>query len=283
MRPVVINNTNVSPNDNSKYKYTFPTTNKFEGDQIAMSNIYINYSWFNIMEQYNNNQFSYKWTDGSGTTTKLVKIKDGYYNGSTLNAYLQYIMLNNGHYLIDDTGAYVYYLEMVVNITYYALEFRAYPLPTSLPTGWSNPAGIVFPLLASTPQFVIPNSKITRLLGFNAGTYPSAVQATTYNELSQNTPQVTDVDSIIVLCSLLNNRLSVPNTILYSFSTANRQFGELIYFSVPELVFTDISDGFYDRFEVSFVDQNFNPLGIRDTNLVVQLVFRKRDYFEIRK
>jgi len=235
------------------------------------------------MSKYNNNKFSYIWTDGSGSTTINITIQDGAYNVATINAYLQYIMLSNGHYLIDADGQYVYYLEMVVNPTYYAIEFRAYPLPTSLPSGWTNPASIVFPATASTPQFIIPNTDIQQLLGFPAGTYPSAVQSTTYNTLSPNTPIITEVQSIIVLCSLLNNRLSVPNTILYSFTIGNRQFGELIYFSVPELIFTDIQDGFYDRFELQFVDQNFNPLGINDTNLVVQLVVRKRDYFELRK
>lgn len=283
MRPIVINNTNVFPNDNSRYRYFFPQTNHFVKDQIAMSNIYLYYSWFNVTSVLQNNTFSYVWTDGSGTTTVNITLPDGAYNVSTINAYMQFIMEQNGHYLVDDTGRYVYYLEIVVNRVYYGVEIKAYPLPTALPTGWSNPGGVVFPATASTPQFYVPATNFQQLTGFNTGYYPPAVQATTYNVLSQNTPVITQVQSIILLCSLLNNKLSNPNTILYSFTTASAQFGELIYFSVPELIFTDIQDGFYDRFEIQFVDQNFNPLPIRDNNIVVQLVIRKRDIFELRK
>jgi hypothetical protein len=272
----------VFPNDNSRYRYNFPGTQKFENDQIALSNIYIYYSWYNVVAQNNNNTFSYIWTDGTGSTTTNITLPDGAYDVSTINAYLQFIMLSNGNYLVDSNGDYVYYLELVLNTTYYGVEIRAYPLPTSLPSGWTNPAGVVFPATASTPQLIIPATNIRSLLGFDAGTYPSAVQATTYNVLSQNTPQIAVVQSIIVTCSLLNNRLSNPNTVLYSFTTANREFGQLIYFSVPELIFTDIENGFYDRFEIQFLDQNFNPLPIRDTNLVVQMVIRKRDPFEMK-
>lgn len=283
MKPIVINNTNVLPFDNSRYKYRFPSTNKFEKDQIAVSNVFINFSWFNITTQNNNNSFQYIWTDGSGTTTHDVVLPDGAYEVSTINAYLQFVMLNNGHYLVDNNGDYIWYLELVTNPTFYAVELKSYPLPTALPSGWTNPASIVFPATASTPQFVIPSTNITTLLGFPAGTYPSAVQTTTYNVLSPNTPQIQVVQSVIILCSLLHNSLSLPNTILYSFTTGSRSFGQLISFSVPELVFTDIQDGFYDQFEIQFVDQNFKPLAIRDTNLVVQLVVRKRDLFELRK
>lgn len=283
MRTLVINNTNVLPFDNSRFKYRFPSTNKFEKDQIAVSNVYINFSWFNVTSQNNNNSFQYIWTDGSGTTTHDVVLPDGAYEVSTINAYLQFVMLNNGHYLVDDNGDYIWYLEIVTNPTYYSVELKSYPLVTALPAGWSNPASIVFPATASTPQFVIPNTDITTLLGFPAGTYPSAVQATTYNILSPNSPQIQVVQSVIILCSLLNNTLALPNTIIYSFTTGTRSFGQLISFSVPELVFTDIQDGFYDQFEIQFVDQNFKPLAIRDTNLVVQLVVRKRDLFELRK
>ena len=282
MKPIVLNNTNVFPNDNSRYRYNFPGTQKFENDQIALSNIYIYYSWFNVVQANNNSTFSYIWTDGTGSTTYNITLPDGAYDVATINAYLQFEMLNNGHYLVDQDGNFVYYLELVLNVTYYSVEIRAYPLPTSLPSGWTNPASISFPATASTPQLIIPATNIQTLLGFDAGTYPSAVQSTTYNILSQNTPQIATVQSIILTCSLLNNRLSNPNTILYSFTTGSREFGQLIYFSVPELIFADIDDGFYERFEMQFLDQNFQPLPIRDTNVVIQVVIRKRDRFEMK-
>lgn len=281
MRPIVLNSTNVvSGSNNSKYRYRFASTTSFQNDQIALSNINIYFSWFNITTQYNNNFFQYIWTDGGGGYTYDVSIPDGAYEISTLNAYFQFIMVQNGHYLVDDQKNYVYYAEIVLNSTYYAVEIKTYPLPTALPTGWTNPAGVMFPAVASTPQVIIPATNIRSLLGFDAGTYPSAVQSTAYNVLSQNTPQVSTVQSVILLCSLLNNTLTNPNTFLYSIAPSNTQFGQLISVAVPELIFTDIVSGSYDSFEITLVDQNYVPLVVKDNNLIIQLVVRKRDMFE---
>jgi hypothetical protein len=281
MRPIVLNSSNVvEGSNNSKYRFRFASTTRFDKDVISLSNINLYYSWFNITAQNNNNSFSYIWTDGVGGYTYTVSIPDGAYEISTLNAYFQYVMVQNGHYLVDDNKDYVYYAEIVLNPTYYAVEIKTYPLPTSLPSGWTNPAGVAFPAVASTPQVIIPATNIRTLLGFDAGTYPSAVQATAYNILSQNTPQVATVQSVILLCSLLNNTLTNPNTFLYSIAPSNTQFGQLLSVSVPEFVFTDIVDGFYDFFEITLVDQEYRPINIKDPNLVIQLVVKKRDYFE---
>jgi hypothetical protein len=281
MRPIVLNSTNVvSGSNNSKYRFRFASTTSFKNDQIALSNINIYFSWFNITTQYNNNFFQYIWTDGGGGYTYDVLVPDGAYEISTLNAYFQFIMVQNGHYLVDDQKNYVYYAEIVLNPTYYAVEIKTYPLPTALPSGWTNPAGVMFPAVASTPQVIIPATNIRTLLGFDAGTYPSAVQSTAYNVLSQNTPQVATVQSVILLCSLLNNTLTNPNTFLYSIAPSNTQFGQLISVAVPELIFTDIVSGSYDSFEITLVDQNYVPLVVKDNNLIIQLVVRKRDMFE---
>jgi hypothetical protein len=284
MRPIVLNSTNVvSGSNNSKYRFRFASTTSFKNDQIALSNINIYFSWFNITTQYNNNFFQYIWTDGGGGYTYDVLIPDGAYEISTLNAYFQFIMVQNGHYLVDDQKNFVYYAEIVLNPTFYAVEIKTYPLPTALPTGWTNPAGVMFPAVASTPQVIIPSTNIRTLLGFDAGTYPSAVQSTAYNVLSQNTPQVATVQSVIILCSLLNNSLTNPNTFLYSIAPSNTQFGQLISVAVPELIFTDIVSGSYDSFEITLVDQNYVPLVVKDNNLIIQLVVRKRDNFEAPK
>lgn len=284
MRPIVLNSTNVvSGSNNSKYRFRFASTTSFQNDQIALSNINIYFSWFNITTQYNNNFFQYIWTDGGGGYTYDVLIPDGAYEISTLNAYFQFIMVQNGHYLVDDQKNFVYYAEIVLNPTFYAVEIKTYPLPTALPTGWTNPAGVMFPTVASTPQVIVPATNIRTLLGFDAGTYPSAVQSTAYNVLSQNTPQVATVQSVILLCSLLNNTLTNPNTFLYSIAPSNTQFGQLISVAVPELIFTDIVSGSYDSFEITLVDQNYVPLVVKDNNLIIQLVVRKRDAFEAPK
>jgi hypothetical protein len=281
MRVVVMNSTSVVPNtNNSKYRFKFASTTKFHKDQIALSNISIYYSWYNVTTRNNNTTYEYIWNGTSGPTTYTVTMPDGTYEVADMNAYLQKQFIANGHYLVDDLGRYVYYATLTINAIFYSIEIKAYPLPATLPTGWSNPAGLVLGS-TDTPQIVIPTTNIRTLLGFNAGTYPPTVQSTTYNVLSQNTPQIATVQSIIVLCNLLNNTLTNPNTFLYSFGSDDVGFGRLISIQVPQLIFTDITDGIYDFFEVTLVDQNYQPISIIDNNIIMQFVIKKSDAFEL--
>lgn len=289
MKTLIINGENlVSGPYNDTYKYNFPIGSvEFKNDQVAVSAIYMYYSWFNITSattgsMYNNNVFQYVWYDNAGSSTYTVTLPDGYYEVSDINAYLQSQMVANGHYLLDSNGDYVYYLELVTNTTYYAVQFNSYPIPTSLPSGYTNPASITFPATATTPQIIISSTNNFKdVLGFDAGTYPSPTQTTNYSKLSDYTPQVSPVSSLILSCTLLNNRYAIPSTLLYSFSPAGVSFGSLINITPPEMSFVDIQDGSYTDFTIEFRDQSLNRIAINDTNLVIMLTIKdKYEYLE---
>ena len=287
MRTIIINGNNVVANTlNDTYKYSFPNgAVTFSNDQIAVASISIYFSWFNITSattasRYNNNVYQYIWTDGGGSNTYTVTMPDGYYEVSDLNAYLQYTMVQNGHYLVDGTGDFVYYLEMVINPTFYGVQVNSYPLPTALPAGFSNPAGIVFPAVASTPQLtILPTNNFGTVIGFAAGTYPPVVQATNYSAISSVAPQITPINSIIMTCNLLNNIYANPNTLLYSFNPSGTRFGELISIQVPQFAFVDILDGQYTDFQIQFFDQNLTRIYINDSNIAVLLVIGKKEQY----
>lgn len=278
MRTIVLNNRNVvDGTNNSRYLYRFPNSVQFKNHEIAIASINMYYSWFSITSAIGNNTFQYVWYTNAGSTTKTITIPDGFYSVDDLNSYLQSQMVSNGHYLLDSAGDYVYYLELVTNASLYAVQVNSYPIPTALPSGYSNPASITFPATASTPQVIIASTNSFKdIIGFNAGTYPTATQATNYSKTSDYTPQVTPTQSVILSCSLLNNPYASPNTILYSFAPAGTTFGSLIS-SVPnELIFVDIQEGVYPDFFVEFWDQNFNKLSIEDNNVVVTMVIREK-------
>lgn len=290
MRTLILNANNVVQNSlNDTYRYYFPNgAVDFKNDEVAVASISIYFSWYNITSattgsQYNNNTYQYIWTDGGGSATYTITMPDGYYEIDTLNAYLQSQLVLNGHYLVDGTGDYVYYLEIVANQTYYGVQLNSYALPTALPAGWSNPAAIVFPAVASTPQFVIlPTNNFQNVIGFNAGTYPPVVQATNYSILSQNTPQITPVSSLIMTCTLLNNKYALPNTLLYSFNVQGTQFGGLYTLNAPQFAFVSIQDGQYTDFTVQFFDQNLNRIAINDSNIVIMLVIARKEQYVLK-
>lgn len=282
MKNVILNRSNILPgSNNSKLEYQFPNTEDFRQDQVALASIDIPFSWDNITTALNNNYFSYIWNDGSGSTEFQVIIPNGgYYFVEDLNALFQFVMFNNGHYLINSDGNTVYYAALTYNRLFLSVEMRCDPLPTSLPAGWSDPAGvIVFPVSPIGPQIKVPSTKFRTLIGFTNGTYPAVPSTITYNELGTSPPEFYTTSTIVVLCSLLTNPLSRPNVVLYSFPAVAQgyAYGSLIRINVPSLVFTDIQDQFQKSFTLALLNQDFNPIIIRDPQMLIQLVFRKRN------
>ena len=275
MYPLIINSSGLQPTIfKNAYRYTFPQGSvKFQGSKVAISNINMYYSWFNITATNQNNTISILWPSGAGSITYNITIPDGYYDVAGLNQYIQQFCITNALYLIDPNGDFVYYLELAENSAYYAVQFNAFPFPTALPLGWSAPVGLpAYPSTARSPQLVVNANAFRDVIGFNAGTYPAVASLTNYSKLSDFTPQVTPVQSIIVACTLLNNKYSNPNTILYSFTPRGTQFGGLIEASPTQLSFIDIQNGSYPYFDLQFLDQNFQPIYLNDTNLVIQLL-----------
>lgn len=274
--PIILNSSNaVAGTNNSIYRYNFPQGSvRFNKSKVAVASISMYYSWYNILASSGNNTFTYTWYDNSGSTVKTITIPDGFYDIAALNTYLQSQMVANGHYLVDSAGDYVYYIEFVTNSTYYSIQLNSYPIPTSLPSGYTNPASITFPAVATTPQVTILDNAFQNIIGFNAGTYPTATQSTTYSKLSDFTPQVSPVQSVVLSCTLLNNKYSNPGTILYAFSPAGTTFGSLIQSNPSQFSFVDIQNGNYNTFDITFLDQSYNFLKINDSNLVVQLLIQ---------
>ena len=78
------------------------------------------------------------------------------------------------------------------------------------------------------------------------------------------------------MCSLVKNGLSRPNQIIYNFS-ANTTYGSQIQIVPPFQVFSPIQEGSTPDITISFLDQNFNPIVIGDSNISVLLAIKGKD------
>lgn len=274
--PIIINSTSLlSNNFNNQYRYQFPQgTVKFKNSQVALGSVTMYYSWFNITAANNNNTYQFIWPTFAGSTTYTVTMPDGFYDAAGINSYLQQFCITNGLYLVNTTGQYVYYIEFLANATYYSIQLNTYPLPTSLPTGWTNPASMTFPATAKVPQLIVPSNNFSLVIGFLPATYPAVTQSTTYSVLSTFAPQITPIQGLILCCTLLNNKFSNPSTVLYSFGPEGATFGGTISSKPTEKSWVDISDGGYTSFDIQFLDQNFNNVTLADSNIIVQLYIR---------
>lgn len=276
---LVIDGRNLDPSDptKSRYVYNFAGTKKLANTKVALANVSLFYSWFNITTTFNNKTYQLIHPTLAGTTTLTITMPDGYYTVSDLNTYLQSQLIANGLYLVNASGQFVYYAEILENSTRYAIQINTYPVPTALPAGWTNPGGMTFPAVSTTPQFVILSTNNFRtLVGINAGTYPSPASATTYSKISDVTPKTTPVEQVIVRSNLVQNNVSNPNDILYAFNASGVGFGNLITSQPYEFNYLDVNEGYYNGIEINFVDQNYNAISINDSSILVQLSFKTK-------
>jgi hypothetical protein len=274
---LVLNSTNIT-NQPNIFQYNF-LNGAFavqEGSELCISGITIPYSWYNIQQQfYNNTTFEFTFTQAV-TTTYTVVLPNGYYSVNSLNDFIQGFCVNNGLYLVDADGNNVYYLSLIYNVSTYSVQFLSFAVPTALPVGYTNPAGLVFPAVASTPQLIIsPTNNFGTIIGFTAGTYPPVIQATNYSITSNTLPVGSPVNSIIVRCNLVSNNVISPSDILDSFQITGT-FGSNLNYSPNFEKWIKIKSGRYASFIISFEDQNFNAIPILDSNVLITLLLRTK-------
>lgn len=257
----------------------FPIPYFSRGDEIALSNLFMYYSWNNVsLLKFNNTSCTYTWVDG---TVNLVSFPDGFYTIDNISAYINFVQTTNTHYLTSTTpGALpnLYYTNLAANPVYYAVTLTELPVPTSLPTGYSLPSGAAWslPSPAKVPLLTISGSNnFGSLIGFAAGTYPAVTQATEYQINGTLVPNISPVSAINVRCNFVNKpSFNTIGDTIYTFSP-NVSFGSQIQEKPPYLNFFACQDGYYTQLIITFSDQNGNPLGVQDTNTVLTLAIKR--------
>ena len=297
---IVMNQNNlVQDGQNNKLIYRFPNSINLSNKYIAVTSISMFYSWFNILATSSNNTLSYTWTVGAVTTTYTVTIPDGLYEISQLNAYLQWVSIQNGTYLIDASGDNVYYLELLVNPTRYAVQLNTFLVPTSLPVGYTQPSNFPgYPSQTFNPIVTFP-SAFNAIVGYPAGfasnnnvndAYVPPTASSSNNYVSKNTtgpvgtlsylsntaPQVQPNNNVLFSLSTINNPYAQPGSIIYSLNP-NVNAGEQIYVSPPNFMWNKLLDGTYSELRLTLLGTNLQPLIINDPNMTILLSIKDRD------
>lgn len=266
----------VSPNT---YTTSLTSTVDLSEYEVGVGQAYLYNSWFTI-NQYplNNNQFQLIVPTNSGSTTYTITIPNGSYQITELDRYLKYWMIANGLYLINSTtGLYTYYAGWAISPTNYTVQWITYPLPTSLPTGYTS-GGMTFPIAANQHYqlTILSSNNFKDIVGFNPGTYPTVpTNVGTQTKESDYAPDVNPISTIQCRLSCVYNPLSSNSQLLHVFSTKGTSLGELIDVSPSYAQFTPCI-GNHKEITLSFFDQNGHALDILDRNIVFKLVFRKR-------
>jgi hypothetical protein len=291
MNTIVLNSTNiVSGSNNSSLTYRFPNSVTFDDHQIAVQSVSMYYSWQNINNTtLKNNTFSYSWVVAGTTTTYNVTIPSGLYEITDINNFLQFTFIQNGHYLINSVSQNVYYAEFLVNPNTYSINIVTYPVPTSLPSGWSQPVANVqtgalawpgYPTTFFNPLITIPAS-FNLIMGYATGFVTSqntgANTILTYS--SSVAPQVAPQPNALITISNISNIYAVPSSVIYNIY-ANVGFGQLINQEPSEYAFVDLLKGTTNSLTIRFVSNDGNALQILDPNITILLLIRKKPIAE---
>lgn len=249
---------------------TFEAPNKFilklpntgfrtDKHEVCLKSLSLQYSWPNISVAKNNNQLSYIW----GGVTYPVVFDTGMWQFSTMQDYLETVMTQNNHYLVDQNGLKQFFIKWVVNPVLYCLSLTVTPVPAALPANWTNPAALA--LSGLTPQLVIP-ATMTVLTGFPAASYPAAPQASVY-QVNSGIPQITDVSCVNITSNIVTGSgFSLYPNVLNAFSVPSNQVqGTPIQIEPSNLEWVPVQQqSTFTEIEVSFVNQLWQPIEIRD-------------------
>lgn len=276
---LVLNSTNVSSVNNNIFTYRFINGGfKVSDDaEICVSEFVIPYSWFNITQQYNNNSFIFN--DWFGISHEII-IPNGFYQVSDINSFYINYCLNNGFYLISDNGLNVVFNAFLSNATYYSNQILSYTVPTL--AQFNDPSGnyagwklgnnwIGFPYIETAPSIEILNNNFQSYLGFNAGIYGGGNIDSSF--LSNTTPNATNVNSLIIRCSLITNNVAMPSDILDSFPITST-FGSNIVYEPKFQKWVKVKGGTYNNLILTVVDQNFNTVYAQDPNVCITLLIK---------
>lgn len=294
---LVLNASNVvSDGTNSSYVYNFPNSVVLTHKYIAVSQITLYYSWFNIDSKYNNNRLTYTWTVLAVPTTFTITIPNGLYNITDINSFCQFTMIQNGHYLVNASGSNIYYFDLIVNPNRYAIQLNTYLVPTSLPVGFTQPSNFAgYPTQTFNPIVTIPGH-FNKILGYTAGfasnnnvnnayvpptasilnNYVTKNGVGTLSYLSNTYPDVQPNSSIFLSISNINNPYSQPSSIIYSI-TPTVAIGEQIIERPPNFMWNKLIDGTYNSLRVQFLGIDKQPISLQDPNLTIILTIRDVD------
>lgn len=278
---IVCTQANVTQNGfNNQLVYSFPNSVLFDNHEIALASASMFYSWYNIDQTtLQNSTFYYWWMDSTGTYVQYpVVLPTGIYEISTINDYLQFTMINNGHFSVDSlTGNNVYYLNMILNSTLYAVEAQT-ALVESLATDY--PTNIIpkFSLPASAfKQFQFPPN-FNAIVGFvnvPGWTNNTSPQSTAPSQVFQSNvaPQVQPNPTLLLQCTGINNPYASPATNVYAL-TPTVAVGGQIAEKPPQYAWAKLNKGTYASLTFRWTTASGGNIQIADPNQTVVFVIR---------
>ncbi len=281
---IVLKSSNiVDTTKNSTFEYNFPNSINFKDMELALIQASMYYTWFNISDELGNRTFSYQYVVGGTTNTRTLTLDEGLYEVSDINKALQFDFINAGLYLVNGDGDNVYYAEFLINTVLNSVDINTYAVPTSLPSGFTQPSNWVGYPTTTYNVNVRMASAFNEIVGY-ATDFESGLSSGTGTTLTFNStiaPNVNPNSSVLVECNIIDNPFGNPSGIIYAI-VPNVGVGSLINVQPPEYAFNDIKDGVYNNLRVRLLNKNtLTPLTIQDGEITLILGLKKKYTYEM--
>ena len=194
------------------------------GENIALSNFSIYYTWKDIKSSYNNNEFKI----AAPTWNEEFTVPDGSYSISGIQDYFKYILKKHGENT-DKPSIQIYVNKIENRITFKIKNGYSLELLTKE----------TMKLLGSTESKIIKDKN------------------------GENVPHLASTEVVLVHCNIVNNDYQQDSRVLYTF-VRNKSFGSLLDISTSNHIFLKTFNSEYDEIVVWLTDQNSKPLEIED-------------------
>jgi hypothetical protein len=276
--PIVLNKNNLVNGSSNTFTVNLPSNVDFSNINIGLAEVSMFYSWRSITSLYNNNKFQIEFPTAATTSTYSLTIPDGTYSVSDLNNYLKYYFISQNLYMTNNTtGDITVWGEFVENAPLYSVDYVAYPVPTSAPSGYTMATGFpTFPTTTRVPRLIVQNTEFGNLIGYVVGTFPSASTTLLTTINSSFVPTLDPVSSIYMLCDIVYNPYSSNSSVIHTFTAAGVGYGSLIESKPNEINYVRCQRTERNAITIRFVNQDYKPLNIVDTNLTVRLLLKEK-------
>jgi hypothetical protein len=280
---IILKSSNITDTTkNSTFEYNFPNSINFKDMELGLISASLYYTWFNISDELSNRTFSYQYVVGATTITRTVTLDEGLYEVSDINKALQFDFISAGLYLVNADGDNVYYAEFVINTVKNSVDINTYAVPTSLPSGFTQPSNWVgYPTQTYNVNIQMASS-FNDIIGYSS-TFETGLSAnvgTTLTFNSTKAPNVNPNSSVLVEVNIVDNPYGNPSNIIYAI-VPNVGVGSLIYVSPPEYAFIPIKNGTYQSLRLRLLNKDtLQPLTIQDGQITILLGIKSRYAYE---
>ena len=267
MSSIILNANNITDKvNNSTFQLDFDRSVDLTNKSIALLSASLYFSWRNITTD--NNTFSYIWIDDIEYS---VVLPIGLYEVSDILSYFQYVMTQNGHIMTNtETSDVIYFIDLVVSNTLYSIDILTYPVPTTLPDGYSS--SITFPATAKNPILKLP-ANINYIFGYEEDFQTdSASEIKTYN--STLAPNVSPDSTVLLVCDQVSNPYANLG-VLYAI-TPSVGIGSLITDRPSFPIYSSLKAGTFSHLTFRILSsKTYRPLELIDPE--VHFIFSIKD------